>query len=547
MKNENLGLIYYLLRKYFYRYRFKILLILVIIVACSVVSMGLPYISKHIIDNIIPSKNIILLISAALLYFILTMVSCVFGYYQEIMMSRLNILTVIRMRKDIVKRIHNMPMQEYYRQSGPYIFNRIQNDTLMILESFMASVVRMCNEAIQLLVALVLLALLNIYLTVAVVLLLLLNAWLSHYWGSALAKKQAPLLEHYTNHNSSLQESVMATFLAKIYDLHQMFASRLFASFRKYYSMYVSYVKKSYIQSSYALAIREFCYVLILVGGGVAIIRGKLTFGGLFAFITIFQMIRSPLALLVDNVVNFRKNIPLYERLRDYLNLEPEFERQGDSKIVIGREIRFRDLSFAYQADSPVIQNFNYTMKPGIIYMLSGKSGTGKTTLAMLLMGIYFPDKGEILFDGTALNKESIQSVRRQASYVEQEPFVIDGTIYQNILLGNQKAGEDEVYRAAELANVSEFVARQPEKYDTLLGANGINLSTGQKQRIAIARGLLKNPRLLILDEPTSNIDSASEALIHETIRNLPKDMFIIIISHKAETRQIVDEVIEIG
>lgn len=546
MKNENLNLIYTLLRKYFYRYRLKIILTLVIILTVSMVSMGLPYISKYIIDDIIPAKNIALLIFAALLYFVLTLISSVLGYYQEIVMIRLNFLVLITMRRDLVKRIHNMPMQEYYRQSGSYIFNRIQNDTIMVLESFMATVIRMCNEVVQLLVAIVLLAMLNIYLTIAVVLLLLLNAWLSHYWGSILAKQQAVLLEHYTKHNSSLQEAVMATFLVKIYDLHYKFAKRLFASFRKYYKLYASYVLKSYSQGAYALAIREFCYVLILVGGGIAIIHGKLTFGGLFAFITIFQMIRSPLALLVQNIINFRKNIPLYGRLRDYLNLESEFDQHNGSKITINKEIEFRDVCFAYQVDSPVITNFSHILKPGIIYMLSGNSGTGKTTLAMMLMGIYAPIKGEILVDGNILSKAYIHSMRQQSSYVEQEPFVIDDTIYQNILLGNPKASEDEVYRISALANVSEFVAKLPDKYNTLLGANGINLSTGQKQRIAIARGLLKYPRLLILDEPTSNIDSASEALIHETIRNLPKDMFIIIISHKAETRQIVDEVIEI-
>ncbi|MDD4234292.1 MAG: ABC transporter ATP-binding protein [Candidatus Cloacimonetes bacterium] len=546
MKKDELGLIYGLLRKYFYRYRKKILLAFCIMLAVSVVSMGMPYISRYIIDKAIPSNKTGLLVAAAALYFILIVLTTILSYYQEFILARLNFLVMITMRKDLVKRVHNMPLQEYYHQSGSYIFNRINNDTVMVLETFMSSAVRIVNEVVMIAVGAVFIAMLNVYLTFAVVLLLFINALISQRWGAILAKLQAQILEHYTIHNSRLQESVSATFLVKIYDLQYRFATRLFSSFKQYYEVYVKFVLKTYRQYTYTLSIQEFCRSLIYVGGGYAIMTGKFTIGGLFAYLALFQLINSPINRLVMNLVNFHKNVPLFMRLHEYLNLESECLRHNGAGISIAREIEFRGVSFAYQMESPIIQDFSYTIKPGFIYLVSGNSGTGKTTLAMLLMGIYLPQKGQIVIDGIELNKEHIYSMRKQSSYVEQEPLMIDDSIYENILLGNPSATEEDVCRVAELANVFEFVNKLPDKYRTLLGAKGINLSTGQKQRIAIARALLKNPRVMILDEPTSNIDSISEAMIHNTIRSLPKDMFIIMISHKNETRQIADEVISI-
>lgn len=539
-------LIYGLIRKYFFRYRTKILSAFGIILTVSVVSMGMPYISRYMIDNIIPSNNLGLLVAAAALFFTLTVLTTLLKYYQEFMLARLNLLVLITMRKDIVKRVHNMYLQEYYAQSGAYIFNRINNDTVMVLETFMSSLIRMCNEVIMIVVGAVFIAMLNVYLTLAVVLLLFINALLSQRWGSILARLQAQILEYYTIHNSRLQESVSATFLVKIYDLHYRFATRLFNSFRQYYKVYVKFILKTYSQYTYSLSIQEFCRFLIFVWGGYAIMSGKFTIGGLFAYLALFQLINNPINQLVINVVNFKKNVPLYRRLNEYLNLEPECLQHNGTEISITKEIEFRGVSYEYQKDNPIITNFSHTLKPGIIYMLSGNSGTGKTTLAMLLLGIYTPQKGKIIIDGVELTKEHILSMRKQSSYVEQEPFMIDDSIYENIMLGNPNATEADVYRVTKLANVDEFVNKLPDKYMTLLGAKGINLSTGQKQRIALARGLLKNPRVIILDEPTSNIDSTSESMIHRTIKSLPKDMFIIVISHKNETRQIADDVISI-
>ncbi len=178
--------------------------------------------------------------------------------------------------------------------------------------------------------------------------------------------------------------------------------------------------------------------------------------------------------------------------------------------------------------------------------MLRGLSGSGKTTLALLLIGIYKTCKGTIHYDDCLLEDKYYASLRKQASYLEQDPLILNSTIYENIAIGSAIACPEEVYEAAKLANADIFINSLPNGYDTSLGKEGINLSAGQKQRLALARALIKKPKLLIFDEPTSNIDAESENYIHDTIRKLSSSAFIIVISHKAETINIADEIIEL-
>ena len=163
-----------------------------------------------------------------------------------------------------------------------------------------------------------------------------------------------------------------------------------------------------------------------------------------------------------------------------------------------------------------------------------------------MLIGIYKTCKGTIHYDDCLLEDKYYASLRKQASYLEQDPLILNSTIYENIAIGSAIACPEEVYEAAKLANADIFINSLPNGYDTSLGKEGINLSAGQKQRLALARALIKKPKLLIFDEPTSNIDAESENYIHDTIRKLSSSAFIIVISHKAETINIADEIIEL-
>jgi len=182
----------------------------------------------------------------------------------------------------------------------------------------------------------------------------------------------------------------------------------------------------------------------------------------------------------------------------------------------------------------------------GRIYLITGASGSGKTTIASILLGINRVQGGTVKFDGIEMDDCNIESIRNNSAYVEQEPSMMHDTIYNNILIGNLRAVESDVINAARNAHVSEFVEKMPLGYQTKLGNDGITLSIGQKQRIAIARCILRNPKLLILDEPVSSVDPLSEHMIYQTVKLLSPSRIVIIISHKKETSAIADVVLEI-
>jgi len=198
--------------------------------------------------------------------------------------------------------------------------------------------------------------------------------------------------------------------------------------------------------------------------------------------------------------------------------------------------IEFKNISFAYEKENAVLNKISFNIKSGSTTAIVGGSGTGKTTLTNLIMRFYDPDAGEILVDNTEISEFNIQSWRKNISLVNQDIFLFNDTIKNNILMGKLNASDNEIYEASNLANASEFINELPEGFDTLIGDRGVLLSGGQRQRIALARAIIRNPQILILDEATSELDSKSEQLIQESIEKLGENKTIIIIAHRLST-----------
>jgi subfamily B ATP-binding cassette protein MsbA len=207
-------------------------------------------------------------------------------------------------------------------------------------------------------------------------------------------------------------------------------------------------------------------------------------------------------------------------------------------------EIIFNDVSFAYEEGKPVLKNINFTSPVGSVTALVGTSGSGKTTIAGLAATFLNPDSGKITVDGTDLTKVSLNSYRSQLGVVLQDDFLFEGTIRENILFPRPNATEDELQRAVRAAFVHEFTDRFEKGLDTVIGERGVKLSGGQRQRIAIARAILANPRVLILDEATSNLDTESESFIQESLRSLMKGRTTFVIAHRLSTIRQADQIL---
>lgn len=287
----------------------------------------------------------------------------------------------------------------------------------------------------------------------------------------------------------------------------------------------------------------------LLLYGGMQVLDGAITTGDLVMFLTYLVLLLGPIETLASSATSFQTNLAGLDRVLDLLDEprelpDPETPVKLDPRDIEGR-IEIRDLSFAYpKSDQDVLHDINLTAQPGQLIAFIGASGAGKTTLSNLIARFFDPTGGSILLDGVDLRELTLEQYRSLIGIVEQDVFLFDGTIHDNIAFGRRGATREDVRAAAEAANAIEFIDKISSGFDTLIGERGVRLSGGQRQRLAIARAMLANPRILILDEATSNLDTESERLIQSSIDRLLKHRTTFAIAHRLSTIQHADQIV---
>ncbi|MCL4878683.1 MAG: ABC transporter ATP-binding protein/permease [Anaerolineae bacterium] len=279
--------------------------------------------------------------------------------------------------------------------------------------------------------------------------------------------------------------------------------------------------------------------------GGREVLAGNLSAGELVAFMFYGSNVAGSLTSFVGVYTSVQEAIGGTKRIFEIIDMQPEIADKPHAKPLpaVTGEIRFEDVSFAYREGVPVLHNINLTVLPGEILALVGPSGAGKTTLFNLIPRFYDPDSGCIRVDGMDIREVTQRSLRSQIGIVPQDTQLFGGTIRDNILYGKLNATDAELIEAAEAANAHEFIMEFPDGYDTVVGERGVKLSGGQRQRIAIARAILKNPRILLLDEATSSLDSESEGLVQEALQRLMHNRTTVIIAHRLSTIKSADRI----
>lgn len=278
--------------------------------------------------------------------------------------------------------------------------------------------------------------------------------------------------------------------------------------------------------------------LFLLFLGGWQISQGNLTSTKFVSYLAAVALVIQPISHLTNNYGEFKQAEASIDRVFELQDLQPTVIEQPNAITLppVSGKVEYRHVSFAYRADRPVIQDLNLLALPGEAIALVGSSGAGKTTLVNLLTRFYDPDSGSIQIDGIDIREASLKSLRRQIGIVPQETILFSGTIAENIAFGQAKFDLGVVQKAAQIANAHQFIETFPQGYQTWVGERGVNLSGGQRQRLAIARAVLLDPRILILDEATSSLDSESEALVQEAIERLMQNRTVFIIAHRLAT-----------
>ena len=289
-----------------------------------------------------------------------------------------------------------------------------------------------------------------------------------------------------------------------------------------------------------------FLPVLIVIGfGGYQVIQGLLSIGSLMALYAYVQRLFDPLAKLANYNITLQKAIIGIERVFEFMDEKPTVQEKAGAKILenVKGDIEFRNVSFAYH-QIPIVENFSLYVRHGQHIGITGPSGIGKSTLINLLLRFYDPDGGSILIDGKPISEFTLKSLRDNIGVVSQETIMFNTTIKENISYGKPNATDEDIIQAAKETHIHDFITQLPNRYETIVGERGVKLSGGEKQRLSIARTLLKNPPIIILDEATSSVDIPTEKMVQKALSKLTQGKTTIIITHRLQTLQEVDYIL---
>jgi ATP-binding cassette subfamily B protein len=287
--------------------------------------------------------------------------------------------------------------------------------------------------------------------------------------------------------------------------------------------------------------------IVLIYFGGKLVLGGTLPLGDLVAYFLYLELLYQPVRALSGVWENIQQALAGADRIVELLEQDPDVAEASDAQEIVGRAkgaIRFEHVGFRYSEGEMVVQNIDLDIAPGTVVALVGPTGVGKTTLSMLLPRFYDVTEGAITLDGVDVRNLTLDSLRKQISIVLQEVFLFHGTVRENILFGRSSASDEEMHKAAQVANAHEFIEQLPEGYETLIGERGVKLSGGQRQRLAIARAVLRDAPILILDEATSSVDTETEMLIQQALERLMVGRTTVVIAHRLSTIRNADQIV---
>jgi subfamily B ATP-binding cassette protein MsbA len=529
-----------------WEHRSRLWLGLMIMLINRVTGLVLPATSKFLIDEVITKRQTSLLLPLALAAGAATVVQAVTSFALSQVLGVAAQRAITEMRKRVQAQVVQLPIRFFDSTQTGVLISRIMNDAEGIRNLVGTGLVNLVGGSVTAVLALGVLFYLNWQLTAIIILLLgAFGAMMTVAFTRLrpLFRERGKITAEVTGR---LNESLGGIRIVKAYTAEgrerRVFTHGVHRLFR---NVARSMTGVSAVTAASTVVVGGIGVLMILWGGN-AILAGRMTIGDFVMYVIFTGMVAAPVVQIAAIGTQITEAFAGLDRIREVLQMttEGQDDRTRDPLDAVVGDLRFEDVTFEYTPGIPVLKHVSFHAPAGSTTALVGSSGSGKSTLISLVMAFNRPNSGRVLVDGRDLAAVRLSDYRSHLGVVLQDNFLFDGTIAENIRFARPHATLDEIKAVSRIAHCDEFIERFPDKYDTVVGERGIKLSGGQRQRVSIARAILADPKILILDEATSSLDSESEALIQDGLRALRRGRTTFVIAHRLSTIQSADQIL---
>lgn len=532
--------------------KWKIVLAIILTITSNVLALIGPALSGYAIDAIEPGKGAVLFDKVfyyAKWMILFYVVSSILSYALSLLMLKISQRITKNLRKDLFNKLSSLPVGYYDTHQAGDIISRISYDIDTISTSLSTDVVQICASIITVIGSFIMMVMISPIL----VLVMLVTIPMSIYYTKYMSGKVKPLFRKRSAKlgelNSFVEEMVTGQKTIAAYTREKVILDQFDAINDEAVEAYYNSDYYGSIVGPTVNFINNFSLSLVTVFGSLLYLFGKLTLGNISSFVLYSRKFSGPINEAANIVSELQSAASAAERVFKILDEESEKADVVDAKELdqVEGNVSLKDVSFGYNKEKMVIKNLSLNANKGDLIAIVGPTGAGKTTIINLLMRFYDIDEGAIYVDGEEINSLTRKSLRRAYAMVLQDTWVFHGTIFENIAYGKENATMEEVIEAAKAAKIHSYIKKLPEGYHTILSDDGINISKGQKQLLTIARAMLIDAKILILDEATSNVDTRTEIQIQAAMRKLMANKTCFVIAHRLSTIQNADNILVVN
>ena len=508
--------------------------------------LAFPLAVNRVVDDLLPSSNWNWILWGCISLFGIYIISAVLHYVVTYWGHKLGINIETDMRKELFTHVQRLSFGFFDNNKTGHLVSRMTNDLMDIGEIAHHGPEDLFIAIMTLTGAFALMFSINSQLAVLTFVIVPLIICLSLYFSKKMTVAFKRFFADIANFNARVENNVsgmrvVQAFANEEHEIAQFNESN--SRFRK--SKLVAYRIMAW-NSSVSYILMKVVTLFVLLCGTWFVINKQMTYGEFIAFVLLSNVFLGPIQQINAVIEMYPKGIAGFKRYVEMLETEPDVADAPDASDVkhLKGNIKYRDVSFSYEGKENVLDNINLTIRAGETIALVGPSGAGKTTICSLLPRFYDINSGSLTIDGIEIKQMTLKSLRSQIGIVQQDVYLFDGTIRENIAYGNLDASEDEIWEAAKRAQLEDIILSQTEGMNTLIGERGVKLSGGQKQRLSISRMFLKNPSILILDEATSALDTETEVAIQHALSELSQGRTTLVIAHRLATIKNADRIV---